>query len=79
MKTFLALALLAACGDNIHPSVDASFDFTDVDPPEIKPDDRAPTDAGVPDSGIAVPDLGTCDDSHVEINGHEHKCQHDKP
>lgn len=71
------LFLTAACGDNIHPAdPDAAFDFTDVTPPKpegVNP--GMPADAGVD----AAPDAAECDDAHEELNGHEHKCQHDRP
>lgn len=60
-------APLAACGDNIHPAVDAGkpdaderFDYTDV---------AVEVDAAVP-----APDAPECDDKHEPK--HEHKCQH---
>ncbi len=76
MKNVFAFVLLcASCGDNIHPEPDAWFDLT-VHPPEpdgIKPPDEPAVacDAGVPDAALPV-----CDDKHIDINDHEHKCQH---
>ncbi len=81
MKNVFAFVMLcAACGDNIHPETDASV-YVEI-PPEpdgIKPPDE-PTacDAGVPDAPVP-PDAPECDDKHVEINDHEHKCSHDQP
>ncbi len=60
------------------------------DPRLPEPDAGVP-DSGmsIPDAGMdaAVCDAGTldaeepevCDDSHIELNGHAHKCQHDMP
>jgi hypothetical protein len=68
--TLLAL-LLAACGDNNIPHPDAAR-TPDAPGPVLEiPVDAAP-DAGTPDAPPPV-----CDDSHIEINGHEHKCQHE--
>lgn len=78
MKKILLALLLASCGDNIHPiEPDARvWPKRDADPETAPGSDDA--DAGVPDSGIEVPDAGTCDDKHIELNGHEHKCQHNR-
>lgn len=70
------LLLLAACGDNIRvPDAALDFDYTDITPG--KPDGAVPGDDL--DAG-AAPDaapVATCDDKHIDLNGHEHKCQHD--
>ncbi len=80
--------IAAACGDNLRPAVDvdAGFDLSDVDLPEKPPAQEPPGE--VPDSGTPIPDAGidapvtpdagpVCVDSHIELNGQEHKCQHD--
>ncbi len=84
MKWLLLLVL--GCGDNIHP--DARPDARVYYPPPLidpgKPGDPVGVDPGesVPpppltDAG-AAPDAAPCD-RHVDINGHEHKCQHEEP
>jgi hypothetical protein len=112
MKSALTYLLLAAasCGDNIKPaSIDAAFDFSDVDPIEpagVKPDDKCEVGVGecaatgklvdgVCDAAAKPPEPETmnerdddcdgaideglaCEDSHIDLNGHEHKCQHDQ-
>lgn len=87
-KSLFLITILAACGDNIAPP-DARPDRPFVSPPEpggIKPGE--PADAGVPEpDGIkpdaSAPDGGTadpeCEDKHIDLNGHEHKCTHDQP
>jgi hypothetical protein len=94
VKKLTLFLLLAACGDNIHPDEpDAYFDFSDVMPEILPPkgtdgpacpEPGAPghdvcrgIDAGVPDA-VGSPDAAVCEDSHVELNGHEHRCQHDQ-
>jgi hypothetical protein len=82
MKKLLFAVLFCACGDNIViPAPDAGtwqppdevgdLDLT-ADPTEETPVEAAP-DAGAPDAP-----LPPCVDSHIELNGHEHKCTHDQ-
>ncbi len=77
MRNFLFALILAACGDNIHPPT------PDKNPPDYSTDDDLDIgpwdgpDAGV-DSPPAAPDAQECTDSHIDLNGQEHKCQHDQ-
>ena len=73
MKKLLLSLLLVACGDNIVPGPDA---------PSSEPDETgdldSPTEPGAPaDAGVDAP-LPVCDDKHVVLNGHKHKCQHEQ-
>jgi hypothetical protein len=92
MKKLTLFLFLAACGDNISPAApDAALDYSDVTPPEpdrIGPDDSPVADAGADASTPDAPDIAVdaapvapdaaCEDSHIDLNGHEHKCQHDQ-
>lgn len=76
MKKLLLTLILVACGDNIHPATpDALVEITPDHQP--KPDADAPTPGA--DAGVDAPDGPACEDKHIELNGHEHKCQHDQP
>ena len=79
MKKIIILAILAACGDNIGPDPDPD-PSVDIGPEGLDPD-RFPgheddsEDGLLPDAGVHRPE--ECKDSHIYVNGHEHKCQHD--
>ncbi len=76
MKKLLLALILVSCGDNIHPATpDALVEVT----PDHQPKPDPEGDAAVADAGVDAPDTSVCDDKHVELNGHEHKCQHDQP
>jgi len=70
MRFSLIALLLLGCGDNIVPTV--------PDAPEIVIPDEMGDPGGVQRADAGVPDaaLPVCDDKHIELNEHEHKCQH---
>lgn len=84
MKRILLATLLAACGDNrslvqwclcqIHPDApDAGLYGPAVGLDET----NVQLDGGVsPDSGVYSE--AECEDTHIDLNGHEHKCHHDQ-
>lgn len=90
---FLTFLLVACGDNIKPPDGDFDFTDVAPEPNGVKPDDEIAQDAGfdVPadadapdtsDSGVtpdaeAPPDAPACADSHIELNGHEHKCQHD--
>ncbi len=87
---FFTLLALSGCGDNIAPDLDVYDEdrpaVNDIDPgdPAAPPDAATGPDALQCDPGVtwgACADAAVepeCQDSHIDLNGHEHKCRHDQ-
>ena len=76
MKRLILLLALAACGDNIAVTPDAQ-QFKNPVPGVGHP--LYPNGPDVPPDAAEMLTPDVCIDSHIDLNGHEHKCQHIRP